>query len=133
MKALSIKQPWAWLICKGMKDVENRSWPTKFRGRVFIHAGKNEDFPGIRSGYVENRLPPIYWAQYNEAFPFTRGAIIGEVDIIDCKYRFPNENANLYSKWHIPGQYGFILANPVLYVSPIPYKGQLKFFEVCFN
>ena len=40
MKALSIRQPWAWLIIKGHKDIENRSWPTAFRGRVLVHAAK---------------------------------------------------------------------------------------------
>jgi hypothetical protein len=40
MKALSIRQPWAWLIVKGYKDIENRTWATKLRGRVFVHASK---------------------------------------------------------------------------------------------
>ena len=39
VKALSIRQPWAWLVVHGYKDVENRSWSTGFRGRVLIHAG----------------------------------------------------------------------------------------------
>ena len=43
MKALSIMQPWAWLIANGHKDIENRSWPTRYRGPVLIHAGKRED------------------------------------------------------------------------------------------
>lgn len=37
---LSIRQPWADLIVSGKKDIENRSWPTKFRGSFYIHAGK---------------------------------------------------------------------------------------------
>lgn len=40
MKALSIRQPWAWLIVNGFKDIENRSWHTKYRGPVLIHASK---------------------------------------------------------------------------------------------
>ncbi|WP_245839042.1 ASCH domain-containing protein [Yersinia kristensenii] len=38
MKALSIRQPWAWLIVNGYKDIENRTWNTKCRGPVLIHA-----------------------------------------------------------------------------------------------
>ncbi len=38
---LSIRQPWAWLIVNGYKDIENRTWSTRFRGKVLIHAGKN--------------------------------------------------------------------------------------------
>ena len=48
MKALSIMQPWAWLICAGHKDIENRSWSTGFRGPVLIHAGKKFDVPTLR-------------------------------------------------------------------------------------
>src|SRR5436189_5084024 len=39
MKALSVRQPWAWLIVNGYKDIENRDWATKRRGRIWIHAG----------------------------------------------------------------------------------------------
>ena len=42
MKVLSVKQPWAYLICSGIKDIENRTWkcPQKYIGqRVLIHAG----------------------------------------------------------------------------------------------
>lgn len=37
MKALSILQPWAWLIVNGNKDIENRNWHTRFRGRFLVH------------------------------------------------------------------------------------------------
>jgi len=43
MKALSIKQPWAYLIANGIKDVENRTWQTKYRGWVLIHASAKSD------------------------------------------------------------------------------------------
>ena len=39
MRALSIRQPWAWLIVNGHKDIENRSWRTKYRGPFLVHAG----------------------------------------------------------------------------------------------
>lgn len=42
MKALSIRQPWAWLIVQGYKDIENRSWNTKYRGQVLIHASSRK-------------------------------------------------------------------------------------------
>ncbi|HDU8694716.1 TPA: ASCH domain-containing protein, partial [Morganella morganii subsp. morganii] len=40
MKAISIRQPWAWLIVNGHKDIENRSWRTKYRGQVLVHASQ---------------------------------------------------------------------------------------------
>lgn len=40
MKALTIHEPWATLIARGIKRVENRNWTTSLRGRFAIHAGK---------------------------------------------------------------------------------------------
>ena len=42
-KAISIKQPWSYLIASGVKDIENRTWKTKFRGRVLIQVGAKAD------------------------------------------------------------------------------------------
>ena len=38
MKAVTVKQPWAGLIMAGMKDIENRTWETEYRGKLLIHA-----------------------------------------------------------------------------------------------
>ena len=43
MKALTIKQPWASLIAHGVKDIENRTWKTKYRGKILIHAAATWD------------------------------------------------------------------------------------------
>lgn len=132
MKALSIKQPWAWLICAGYKDIENRGW--KIGGkpvqgsrwvnfslelpmRIYVHAGKEPDIIClITSGETYGNLINFP----SEKLPL--GAIIGEVTITDCV----KESA---SPWFI-GPYGFELSNPVLYNKPIPYRGQLGFWEV---
>lgn len=47
-KALSLRQPWAWAVVHGYKDVENRSWSTKHRGPLLIHASKQLDPEGFR-------------------------------------------------------------------------------------
>ena len=39
-RLLTLRQPWAWLVVFGGKDVENRSWTTEYRGPILIHAGK---------------------------------------------------------------------------------------------
>ncbi len=41
MKILSIRQPWAYLISSGSKNIENRTWPTKYRGLFLVHASLN--------------------------------------------------------------------------------------------
>ena len=86
MKALSIRQPWAWLICKGYKDIENRDWGTGFRGRIYVHAGKIPDDDAW--DFVEDRLDYKVWdAIWDKTWldrNLTKGAVIGEVDIVDC-------------------------------------------------
>ena len=118
MKALSIRQPWAWLIVNGHKDIENRNWPTRFLGRVYVHAGlkiETDDFPGLRR------------VAYQRGFDLPGpgevdvGVIVGEVDIVGCVTYSD-------SPWFV-GRYGFQLANPVAYDEPIPCKGSLGFFE----
>ena len=44
MKAITISQPFASLIAIGEKFVENRSWPTRYRGPLAIHAGKGTQY-----------------------------------------------------------------------------------------
>lgn len=117
MKALSIKQPWAWLIVNGYKDVENRCWPTNQRGKILIHAGKSIDREGL--AYVKREFPRIPLPE-----TFETGGIVGEVDIVDCI----KPGSQIKSPWYA-GDFGFVLRNAV----PLPFKpckGQLGFFEV---
>lgn len=121
MKALSIRQPWAWAILYAGKDVENCDWPTRFRGTVAIHAAKGltrdehllasmeiEELSGLR--------PPD--------FPMlkARGFIVGLVDVVDCVRKHP-------SHW-FQGEYGFVLKNPRPLVTPIYCKGALGFWNL---
>ena len=107
MKALSIRQPWAWLIVNGYKDIENRTWSTDFRGRVYVHAGrkiKSGDFQEQRdyikqSGLFLPEEPPL-------------GAIIGEVIITDCV-------DTSSSPWFC-GPYGFLTLLQWLIKTPYP-------------
>ena len=117
MKALSIRQPWAWLIVNGYKDIENRTWSTGFRGRVYVHAGrkiKSGDFPEQRDYITQSGI-------LLPAEP-SLGAIVGEVTITDC--------VDISSSPWFCGPYGFLLSSPVAYKDPIPYRGQLGLFQV---
>ncbi len=116
-KAITIRQPWAWLIIHGGKDIENRSRPTKFRGRILVHAAKGMS----RAEYDAAKII----ADTNNAFlpdyeNLKRGGIIGSVEVIDCV----TESA---SPWFF-GEYGFVLRDP----KPLPFiqmKGALGIFE----
>ena len=59
MKTLSIKQPYATLICAGVKRVENRTWTTDYRGRLLIHAsGDAWSFPS------DDHLPEKWFNEF---------------------------------------------------------------------
>lgn len=124
MKALSIRQPWAWLIAAGYKDIENRGWSTDRRGRIYIHASQRFDSGSLkraplnREGFLDERALSVI---EELAHSWRHSAIIGEVDIVDC-VTYSN------SPW-FTGRYGFVLTNPVLYEKTIPCKGKTFFFD----
>jgi len=114
VKTLSIKQPWAWLIANGYKDVENRTWKTKFRGQLLIHAGKKIDKAGleyVRSVIDAFELPTV----------FETGGIVGIANLVDVV-------EECTSQW-FTGPYGFVIedAKPLTFQAA---RGQLGFFEV---
>lgn len=143
--ALSIKQPWAWLIGAGFKDVENRNWPIgrnphhgpyqsqqanfsiTLPSRVYIHAGKGRDIGAINSilccqmsfEFPHDALDYIFRAESDDTWPL--GAIIGEVDIVACV-------KDSKSTWAQKGYYHFVLENPKLYDFVIHCSGRLGFF-----
>lgn len=82
MKALSIRQPWAWLVAMGLKDIENRSWPTDYRGLILIHAARTVE----HEEYV--RCLHFCIRKFNLALPqehtLQRGGIIGQARLTGC-------------------------------------------------
>jgi hypothetical protein len=126
MKAIAIRQPWAWLILNAGKDIENRDWPTQLRGRVLVHASKgmtrDEYEDALATAHAISRIHPFPAGLALPAFDeLPRGGIVGSVEIIDCV----REST---SPWFF-GEYGFALASP----RPLPfqpYRGALGFFDV---
>ena len=121
MRALSIRQPWAWLILNAGKDIENRDWPTRFRGRFLIHASKgmtHDEYDCADDPLWHKGGPTIELPSFQE---LERGGIVGEAELIDCVTQSD-------SPW-FNGSFGFVLAN----VKPLPFrpfKGALGFFDV---
>lgn len=124
LPCLSIRQPWAWLILHGGKDIENRDWPTKRRGRVLVHAAKGMTQDEWGSAWE------FSWGTGNAAKAFEagvtsktieRGGIVGSVEIVDCV-----EHSD--SRWFM-GRYGFVLRDPRP-MTFVPWKGALGFFGV---
>lgn len=112
MKALSIRQPWAWLIVKGHKDIENRTWSTSYRGEILIHASKTIDKAAMHMAISRGWKLPDF---------IKTGGIIGMARIDDCV-----ESSD--SGW-FQGPYGFRLSHQ----SQLPFHpcpGKLGIFEL---
>ena len=73
MKVITIKQPWATLIAEGLKKYEFRTWNTKYRGDILIHAGKSID-----------RKALARFKDYN--FKYPTGCIIAKAKLTDSIY-----------------------------------------------
>jgi hypothetical protein len=106
MKALTVRQPWAELIVRGQKDVENRSRRTTHRGQLAIHAGLRRE---ASEPEVQGQLD--------------RGAIIGVVDVVGCVQ-------GSRSPWAESGQWHWLLANPRRLSKPILKRGALGLWTV---
>lgn len=112
-KALSVRQPYAWLIVAGHKAIENRTWNTHYRGPLLIHAAKKpheHDAADILKRYGV-RVPA----------DLTTGAVIGVVELVDVVTSHD-------SPW-FSGPFGFILAKPRV-LKPRPCLGKVGMFSV---
>ena len=122
VKALSIKQPWSWLIVNSYKDIENRDTLKNFRGTFLIHAGMSYDYDWTLK-FNKNISPELFWKnvkliQQNKKL-FQSGGIIGYAEIYDCVTESD-------SPWFV-GKNGLMIRN----AKPLPFtpcKGKLSFF-----
>lgn len=129
MKALSVRAPWWWAILHLGKDIENRDWPTRFRGRVLLHASRwfklaeiHDDLETLRLIREHSNVAPVDLIITPRMLRDAGGALVGSVEIVDCV-------SASASPWFF-GKHGFVLRNPEVFARPIPYRGQLGFFEV---
>lgn len=131
MKALSIKQPWTVLLAAGIKDIENRTWHTNYRGMVLLHAsGKpypngwnaltNEQYRIVEEKRKNKELPPAF---YSSAQKFC--TIIGVAELVDCVKGHPSVWAEKDPDiWH------WVFRNARLFANPIPgVPGKLGIWE----
>ena len=121
MKAISIRQPWAWAIIHGGKPVENRTWPSHFAGYLLIHASKTFDHYGYQWLINHRKLlsgdPP-------HPDNYKLGGIIGRVIMVDCVDH--HQSPFFFGPW------GHVYKHP----QEIPFikcRGKLKLFEVDYS
>lgn len=134
---LSVRQPWAWLLIRPdivgaearalaslarlIKDIENRDWSTRVRGRVLVHASKG------MTGYEYDDCCNFVYHEFGHEIvlpqfeDLPRGGIVGAVNITDCVTSSP-------SPWFV-GRFGFACRD----AEPLPFmpcRGQLGFFRI---
>ena len=117
---LTVRQPWAWLIVWAGKDIENRTWCTGQRGKIFIHAAKGmtkDEY--IQGKFFARHIHPALMVP--EMGALERGGIIGLVDLVDCVHRSR-------SPW-FSGPWGMVLRNPIP-MNFMPCKGALGFWRL---
>ena len=125
MKVITIKQPWATLIMQGLKKYEFRTWKTKYRGDLLIHAGLSLD----KKGYERVKKYITDDIQY--------GVILGKVTITDCILRTPKLDDNLYKinsdiyrKSKSDKEYAWELSNVEKFNDNIKVKGKLGLWNL---
>lgn len=147
MRILTVRQPWAWAIIHGGKNVENRTRNIAgdYRGPVAIHAALEFDVLAV-SGRSDALMAAV--TAYNVAHPDPldgspwfrdRGAIIGVVDLIDshpfhsCIQQQHDGDWIVCSEWAERSGHHLVLANPRALDEPIPWKGALGLRRLDFD
>ena len=142
MKAITLWRPWSWFIVNGHKRIETRSWspPEALIGqRIAIHAGhKAVSKEGLRYLYGLANRRGFYVPSIKMLQP---GALVGTVELADIR-EYPDADSFFKdSLEHLcadpelfePSRYGWILKDPELEESPIPYRGRQGFFDIHFG
>jgi hypothetical protein len=122
LKCLSVSQPFADLIISGKKIIELRNWNTNFRGEFLIHAPIKIRVEDCKRLKITKKL--------------VTGAIIGKAELYDVKKYNSSKEIKKDQKFHFTSKnfqnktFGFMIKNATPLRIPIPWKGQLGFFEV---
>jgi hypothetical protein len=138
MKALTICQPYAEFILRGVKRVENRTWSTRYRGPLLIHAGKSREW--MRSDHPDKPEDEPVLSETECVF----GAIVGVATVVDCvefkaymSIRSQQVSPEVMKRhpWladheHSWGPWCWVLENVRRFTKPIPYRGAQGFFDV---
>lgn len=131
VKALSFKQPFAWLIANGFLLVDDRTWGNDYRGPMLIHASKGiyEEYYNYLVEHTDLPLPPRDKMEF--------GGVVGVANVIGC-YRanqlpqgLTHEQRSSYDNLP-PNVYGFLFDQ----AQPLPLmscRGRLKIFEIDFD
>jgi hypothetical protein len=138
MKALSLKQPWAWAVLHAGKNIENRRWQSDYRGPFWVAASAQ-----VTRGYFDEakaiieRLAPGAHVPPLDELP--RGCIIGRARLVDVIHPGgasghhpwrPGSHKLHPARWHFLDQYGFVIEEERALDKPVECKGLQRWWTV---
>jgi hypothetical protein len=128
MKVLTIKEPFASLIKEGIKTIETRSWKTKYRGEIYIHASISKD--NFKNKDKQVRVKKLVSFLKDDSMEY--GNIICKCNLIDCIYmnkeyidRIKDNKIEYLCGHYEEGRYAWVLEIVEVLENPIPAKGRL--------
>lgn len=127
MKTLTVCQPYAEMIASGAKRIENRTWPTRHRGPLAIHAGRSRAWlsPALASGEISaDQARGLVW-----------GAVVATCRLVGCfelaRIELLAQRGQLHDDllWipcdrHAGGPWLWIVSEVVRLADPVPVLGQ---------
>ncbi len=130
MKVLSLKEPYASLIKKGIKTIETRSWKTNYRGRLYIHSSLTRMSKDIKNNQELMNLVDVNDLGF--------GHIICSCELVDCVLMTDeyirdikeNDYNNYITGDYQVGRYGWVLKNIEVLDTPIEAKGKLGIWNM---
>lgn len=121
-KVLSVRHPFAWMICQGYKPCENRTWTVRHRGLLWIHAARQSD--ELTDQEVETlALPKAALEAAVNDVSTTAGAVVGAV-YLALTFRHPEETPPPFTgNLHVVGPYGWWFTAYGELAAPVFYPG----------
>jgi hypothetical protein len=127
MRAITVRNPYAWAIATGHKDVENRTRPTSYRGDIAIHSGA----AWHKAGSMDRRVIDAWWGGPDngitriDAADFAGawfGRVLAVAELYDCHQA---DSGCCWSEWGDPEGFHLMLRNVRRLYRPVPAKGVL--------
>jgi hypothetical protein len=124
MKVLTVCQPYAGAIADGRKPVENRTWPTSYRGPLLIHAGKSRAWLSTWEEELDGPLPATMFF----------GAIVAKVQLVECCRieDLASRHPELADHPHASGPWCWVLADVEALRRPVPCPGARGLWEIAW-
>jgi activating signal cointegrator 1 len=135
MKAITVLQPWAHLLLIGAKRYEIRSWKTKHRGILLIHAGRRLTDTARNLCTVEPFRSTLAQAGIKRPSELPLGVLLGSLIVEDClptdqvMYGNPDVRDVAFGDFR-PGHWAWRMSDPKPLATPIFYQGVLGIFDV---